>query len=134
MKFSFRFLMAFLLTLPMVNGKEFDERHFPIQEGGRIKPLDTFARNQLLAFYGKRSVKHEGLSAMDWIFNLILDPEKGQEVTKVFNIRSPEVVASLGLAWTNNDHKYVFNEVFPGLQAQFGLISEIHSFTYCLKS
>ena len=29
MKFSFRFLMAFLLTLPMVNGKEFDERHFP---------------------------------------------------------------------------------------------------------
>ena len=127
MKFSFRFLMAFLLTLPMVNGKEFDERHFPIQEGGRIKPLDTFARNQLLAFYGKRSVKHEGLSAMDWIFNLILDPEKGQEVTKVFNIRSPEVVASLGLAWTNNDHKYVFNEVFSGLQAQFGLISEIHS-------
>ena len=129
MKFCIRFLIAFHLIIPILNGREFDERHFPIQDGGRIKPLDTFARNQLLALYGKRSVKHDGLSAIDWIIDLALYPEKGLEVTKVFNIRSPEVVASLGLEWTNNDHKYVFNEVFSGLQAQFDLISEIQSKT-----
>ena len=37
----------------------------PIQEGGRIKPLDTYARNQSLAFYGKRKIKHEKLESID---------------------------------------------------------------------
>ena len=69
MKFCIRFLIAFHLIIPILNGREFDERHFPIQDGGRIKPLDTFARNQLLALYGKRSVKHDGLSAIDWIID-----------------------------------------------------------------
>ena len=84
MKFSFRYLMAFLLTLPMVNGKEFDERHFPIQEGGRIKPLDTFARNQLLSINSKRSLKENTLpaemqktklTAIDWLIDISLHPE-----------------------------------------------------------
>ncbi|MBH10163.1 MAG: hypothetical protein CMG74_07400 [Candidatus Marinimicrobia bacterium] len=120
-------LISFFLIISNLYSIEFDERHFPIQDAGRIKPLDTFARNQLLAIYGKRSLKHENLSAIDWIFNLILEPEKMQELTKVFNIRSPEVVASLGLEWTNNDHKYVFNDVFSGLNSQVGLINDIRN-------
>ncbi|SVD16466.1 uncharacterized protein METZ01_LOCUS369320, partial [marine metagenome] len=56
-------------------------------------------------------VKHEKLSAIDWLFDLILNPEKGGR-EKVFNIRNPEVTASLRLEWTN-DHKYSFIEVFP---------------------
>jgi len=30
--------------------------HIPIQESGRVKPLDTYARNQLLLFYGKQYI------------------------------------------------------------------------------
>ena len=41
----------------------------PIQEDGRIKPLDTFARNQLLRFYGKRSTGTD-LSPIDWLFSI----------------------------------------------------------------
>ena len=37
-----------LLFLPLF-AEGFDARHIPVQDGGRIKPLDTFARNQLLA-------------------------------------------------------------------------------------
>ena len=29
----------------------------PIQESGRIKPLDTYARNQLLLIYGKDKIE-----------------------------------------------------------------------------
>ena len=34
------------------NGLKFNE--IPIQEDGRIKPLDSFARNQLLIFFDAR--------------------------------------------------------------------------------
>ena len=33
----------------------------PIQESGRIKPLDTFARNKLLSFYGKSKLLNSSL-------------------------------------------------------------------------
>ena len=69
MKFCLRLFISIFLLLPSLYGRDFDVRDFPIQDGGRIKPLDTYARNQLLAFYGKRSVKHEKLSAIDWIFD-----------------------------------------------------------------
>ena len=46
----------------------------PIQDEGRIKPFDSFARNNLLAFYGKSELRN-GVNATDWLFGLILDPE-----------------------------------------------------------
>ena len=51
----------FLQTLFDVGlyANQFSVNNIPIQEGGRIKPLDTYARNQALAFYGKRKIKHE---------------------------------------------------------------------------
>ena len=125
MKLYLRLFFSIFLFIPSLHGRDFDVGDFPIQNGGRIKPLDTYARNQLLTFYGKRSVKHEKLSAIDWIFDLILNPEKGGE-KKVFNIRNPEVAASLKLEWTN-DHKYSFNEVILGLKDQLELVSEFHN-------
>ena len=96
----------------------------PIQEGGRIKPLDSYARNQSLAFYGKRKIKHENLSAIDWLLGLFTHPEKGL-AQKVFNLRNPEVVNALELEWTNNFHKYSYNQLFPGIEKQLPLIREI---------
>ncbi len=96
----------------------------PIQEGGRIKPLDTYARNQALAFYGKRKIKHENLSAIDWLLNLFTNPDKGLE-QQIFNIRNPEVVNALELEWTNNFHKYSYNEIYPGVENQLTLIRSI---------
>ena len=104
--------------------KDFFEKNIPIQEGGRIKPLDTYARNQALAFYGKRKIKHENLSAIDWMMDLFIYPEKGLE-QKIFNIRSPDIVNALDLKWTNNFHKYSYSEISPGLQKQLSLIRNI---------
>ena len=123
MRLSQRYILL-LFLLPSLQAKEFDVRDIPLQDEGRIKPLDTFARNHLLAFYGKRSIKEMNLSATDWILNLILDPQNGKE-QKIFNIRNPEVVSSIYLDWST-EHKYSFNEILPGLTNQAALISVIN--------
>ena len=45
-----------LLLICMLQAENFSFLHIPIQEEGRIKPLDTFARNQLLKLYGKKEL------------------------------------------------------------------------------
>ena len=128
MKKSFTFALAFLSIIFFdykgLNAKDLSEKNIPVQEGGRIKPLDTYARNQALAFYGKRKIKHEEISAIDWMIDLFIYPEKGLE-QKIFNIRSPDIVNALDLEWTNNFHKYSYSEIFPGIQNQLPLISNI---------
>ena len=128
MKKSFTFTLAFLSIIFFdykgLNAKDLSEKNIPIQEQGRIKPLDTYARNQALAFYGKRKIKHEEISAIDWMIDLFIHPEKGLE-QKIFNIRSPDIVNALDLEWTNNFHKYSYSEIFPGIQNQLPLISNI---------
>ena len=128
MKKSFTLALAFLSIIFFdykgLNAKDLSEKNIPIQEQGRIKPLDTYARNQALAFYGKRKIKHEEISAIDWMIDLFIHPEKGLE-QKIFNIRSPDIVNALDLEWTNNFHKYSYSEIFPGIQNQLPLISNI---------
>jgi len=110
--------------------RNFDSRDIPIQENGRIKPLDTFVRNQLLLIYGKRSIKQnalpeklnlKGLSAIDWFIDIALNPDKGDKY-RVFNISNPEVVASLGLYWDPR-HLYNRKEILSGLKNQIDYIT-----------
>lgn len=121
---SISIIASTIMLYSSLSAESFFVSDIPIQEGGRIKPLDSFARNQSLAFYGKRKIKHEDLSAIDWLLNLFTHPEKGLD-QKVFNLRNPEVVNALGLTWTNNFHKYSYNELFPGIEKQLPLIREI---------
>ena len=120
-----KFLKATLLfvTICVQSLSGFEIGDIPLQDEGRIKPLDTFARNHLLAFYGKRSIKELDMGATDWIINLILNPENGRD-QKIFNIRNPEVASSLFLDWTN-EHKYSFNQITPGLSEQSSMLEMI---------
>ncbi|SVD11246.1 uncharacterized protein METZ01_LOCUS364100, partial [marine metagenome] len=111
---------------------DFEFGDIPIQENGRVKPLDTFARNQLLAMYSKRSLKTPAfpnnlgtkkLSAIDWFIDIALNPNDADKY-RVFNIRNPEVVGSLGLKW-DIDHLYNRTEILIGLQHQLDYIAKI---------
>ena len=124
LKNIFKLCLAIIVFGGDVIANDFRVTDIPIQEGGRIKPLDTYARNQALAFYGKRKIKHENLSAIDWLLNLFTNPDKGLE-QQIFNIRNPEVVNALELEWTNNFHKYSYNEIYPGVENQLTLIRSI---------
>ena len=114
-------LFSVITCVQILSGFEIGD--IPLQDEGRIKPLDTFARNHLLAFYGKRSIKELDMGATDWIINLILNPENGRD-QKIFNIRNPEVASSLFLDWTN-EHKYSFNQITPGLSEQSSMLEMI---------
>ncbi len=50
----------------------------PVQDAGRIKPLDTFARESLQLIYGRRS--YEGKSALDIVLTWLLVPDHWQSV------------------------------------------------------
>ena len=132
MKFYSLILLLIISLGGILLPRDFDHRDIPIHENGRIKPLDTFVRNQLLLIYGKRSIKSnalpdelnsKGLSAIDWFFDIALNPEEGDKY-KVFNISNPEVVASLGLYW-DPGHLYNRREILSGLKNQFDYITNI---------
>ena len=125
-------LSFIILLCGILLPRDFDHRDIPIHENGRIKPLDTFVRNQLLLIYGKRSIKPQalpeelnskGLSAIDWFFDIALNPDEGDKY-RVFNISNPEVVASLGLYW-DPSHLYNRKEILSGLKNQIDYITTI---------
>ncbi len=125
-------LSFIILLCGILLPRDFDQRDIPIHENGRIKPLDTFVRNQLLLIYGKRSIKpkalpeelnSKGLSAIDWFFDIALNPDEGDKY-RVFNISNPEVVASLGLYW-DPSHLYNRKEILSGLKNQIDYITTI---------
>jgi len=84
----------------------------PMLHEGRIKPLDTFAQVNLLAIYGKRSIKK--MEAIDWLLEAMFLPEASNE-RAVFDIRNNDVVNALNLE-TREGHKYSFTEVWPALR------------------
>ena len=125
-------LSFIILLCGILLPRDFDHRDIPIHENGRIKPLDTFVRNQLLLIYGKRSIKpkalpeelnSKGLSAIDWFFDIAINPDEGDKY-RVFNISNPEVVASLGLYW-DPSHLYNRKEILSGLKNQIDYITTI---------
>jgi len=80
---------------------EFDVRGFsrlPLLEGGRIKPIDSFARNSLLVIRGQQSLPVDAhrLSASEWILDAMLRPEAA-DTYKAFVIDDPDVLGLLGM-------------------------------------
>ena len=56
------YLVISIMVSPLISS-DFDYWDIPIQEHGRIKPLDSFARNHLLAINSKRTLKAPALPA-----------------------------------------------------------------------
>ena len=54
------YLIISLLISPLIS-RDYNYGDIPIQENGRIKPLDSFARNHLLAINSKRTLKPPAL-------------------------------------------------------------------------
>ena len=99
----------------------------PVQQKGRVKPLDTVARNSLLVMRGKQTVPDgpeisfyekvfEGkkspryLPAIEWFAELTLRPSKADEY-KVFRIDHPEVLGLFGFK-PGKAKYFSFNDLF----------------------
>ena len=96
--FFILFLVVGIGTVPAKNRRPgFDAQEIGrilLLENGRKKPLDTYARNKLLQFSGKRHVGKQ--SALSWITDLLLDPSR-VDFSKVFLINNPDFAATLGV-------------------------------------
>lgn len=79
----------------------------PIQDEGRIKPLDTYARTVLLQFSGKRTFDKR--SAVDWLAKVLFTPQETVN-DKVFLINSPEIPAALGIS-VETHRRYSYGEL-----------------------
>ena len=70
----------------------------PALEGGRVKPLDSFARNSLLLIRGTQTLPDGGrtMTAIEWLLEVLFRPEAA-DARKVFVIDDPDVLGLLGL-------------------------------------
>ena len=111
------FLTDFLFEKDPKPGYALNEfGRLPVLLNGRIKPLDTVARNSLVIIYGKQSLELEDdsfacrvgglcghLSAIEWLAELMTRPEEADN-RKVFTIKNPEMLGALG--FHENEGKY----------------------------
>lgn len=70
----------------------------PALEGGRLKPLDSIARNSLLLIRGQQGFRHQGapIGASEWLLDVLFRPEVADE-QPVFVINDPDILGLLGL-------------------------------------
>ena len=89
----------------------------PVLVGGRMKPLDTVARNSLLIVHGKQELRLEGgqrLSAMQWLTDILFSASAADQYP-VFLVQNAEVLGLFG--WEQSDRKYFsFIEFSPFLK------------------
>ena len=94
---------ALLKTAAQIDGDAVAQ--LPILHNGRIKPLDSLARETLLFISGKRS--QEGLSPLQLYLALSSSPAAAD--VEILNIRSPELRRRLGFA--NQRRQFSLREV-----------------------
>lgn len=89
----------------------------PVLVGGRVKPLDTVARNSLLIIHGKESLdlaNGQQITAMQWLADVLFKPAVADEYP-VFVIQNAEVLGLFG--WEQSERKYFsFTELSPFLR------------------
>jgi ABC-type transport system involved in cytochrome c biogenesis permease subunit len=105
---------------PKITDDAFDLVTFgkvPVLVGGRVKPLDTVARNSLLIIHGKETLQlpnGEEIGAMQWLADVLFKPALADEYP-VFVIQNSEVLGLFG--WEQSDRKYFsFTELSPFLK------------------
>ena len=89
----------------------------PVLVGGRVKPLDTVARNSLLIIHGKQEVHLEDgrrLSATQWLTDVLFNAPAA-DAYPVFVVQNADVLGLFG--WQQSDRKYFsFAEFTPFLK------------------
>lgn len=93
------------------NYHEFSQ--LPVVNNGRVKPIDSVARQAMIMISGKQSVKinNEKVEPIVWLLDVISRPEIA-DTQKVFFIHNPDLKTLLGIE--DEKQKFVsFNQLFP---------------------
>lgn len=89
----------------------------PVLVGGRLKPLDTVARNSLLIIHGKQELRRADgtrVSALQWLTDVVFRASIADQ-EPAFVIQNPEVLGLFG--WEQGERKYFsYAELAPFLR------------------
>ncbi|MEN6627367.1 MAG: cytochrome c biogenesis protein CcsA [Candidatus Sumerlaeia bacterium] len=86
----------------------------PIQDGGRVKPISTFARFKLIQFSGRSTL--DGEPATSWLMRVVLKPETALD-DNIFLIENPRLMQALGLSDDKRRARFSYAELMGHRQA-----------------
>ncbi len=86
-----------------------------VQDGGRVMPLNTYARYTLLRFSGRTRLEDGSgtLSAVEWLMECLFRPDRARG-RKCFQIDHPEILDALGVSRQGRRDRYSYAELAPG--------------------
>ena len=136
LSFYKQIFFQFIVLIFMITGQAFGEMNLnspppvpsfnyslfsqiPVLHQGRIKPLSTFSREHLLAFYGKSSLPDS--SAESWLAEVLFNPQLASN-RKIFKIRNPEIRDALDL---KDSSLHSFNEISKSIDKILPLLNKI---------
>ena len=92
----------------------------PVQDGGRVKPLSTFAGFTMLGLHGARSMEIEGkggeiyqLTPTEWMMDSVFRPQLAVDLP-TFRIDNSKVLEAIGVEVKGRRDRYSYNEIEPG--------------------
>ena len=104
---------------PAIEVEQFAQ--LPLLYKGRLKPMDTTARNALLIIHGKQTFKDksgERISAIEWLMDLTMRSDVADNY-KVFYASHPDILGLFNIPHEKAaDFKFnfSFNELLPHLE------------------
>jgi len=91
----------------------------PLQDGGRIKPLSTYANFALYRLHGQRSMKIEDgqgkkvkLKPTEWLLDCLFRPDKAAAFP-TFRLDNSAVVEAIGLKAGEKRDRYSYTDLVP---------------------
>lgn len=102
----------------------------PIQDGGRLKPLDTFAAFKMLKLHGKRTMRLTDagttikLSPIEWLLDCLFRPDTAVKYP-TFTVDNSSVIVAIGLSpHKKKRSRYSYTELEPGIERLFELAGQ----------
>ena len=94
----------------------------PVQEGGRVKPLGTYAGFTMLGLHGARKMEIIGeggekvtIKPLAWMLDCLFRPELANELP-TFRVDNAEVLDAVGIPSKGRRDRYSYNDLKPGLE------------------
>ena len=92
----------------------------PLQDGGRIKPLATYAGFKMLQLHGARSMKVEGkggeeikIKPTEWLMDSLFRPQFAVHLP-TFRVDNSQVLEAIGVETKGRRDRYSYAEIEPG--------------------
>ena len=92
----------------------------PVQNGGRIKPLSTYAGFTMLGLHGARSMKIEGtggktykIAPTAWLMDSLFRPQLAIKLP-TFRIENSDVLEAIGVKSRGKRDRYSYSDIEPG--------------------